>query len=435
MVSITCSNSADHLKSVTDDFRVLLYGSANQSPDRYCIGNTCKNQITHLNLLPSQRAFDFLSIALSVVAADLFIAREEYGSDGFARPIDLTVAIGNPQPWNEVKDSLEKTLCFLTGDRWALAFIDGGERAPSKLDQKNIRKFNKIHKADSVCLFSGGMDSFMGAFHLMGDSTPVLVSRAPTGDQKYQNKVASFIPDLSRFAVNDSPQFPPNVLHEVSTRARSLLFIAIAGIVCSALSNIKKGNIPLVIPENGFIALNPPLTKRRLGANSTRTVHPFYISSLQNIFQRVDLPISIENPFSLFTKGEMLENMLGVDAVKNNITETVSCGHWKRSHKQCGRCWPCVIRRSSMFKAGIDDTTEYQDGDLTKVLANSKKNTDLRAVLYALRQYDKNGLRCQPIRSIRNISSDISTSSDYKDVVCRGFEELREFLFEQQVWQ
>lgn len=102
---------------------------------------------------------------------------------------------------------------------------------------------------------------------------------------------------------------------------------------------------------------------------------------------------------------------------------------------QCGRCWPCLIRRAAFFKAGLEDRTDYQVTNLKDILSEPSKTVDLRAVLYALYQYDRNGIKSSPIRSIRNISGDSKLAASYHDVVCRGFEELREFLFDQNVWQ
>ena len=435
MVSIICSNSTEYLEKAEGDFLVLLYGSPNNSPSGFSIGNTCKNLITHLDLLPDQNAFDFLTIALSVIAADTFILRDVYGSDGFARSIALQIAVASPKPWQAVKAKLEKTLNFLTGDSWCLDFVGDGERAPAKYEHKHLRTFNKIHKADSACLFSGGLDSFIGASLLQKQGrTPVLVSRSSTGDQKFQNEIAALLPDLPRFVMNDSPQSPSGASHEISTRARSFLFLAMGALICSSLSKLKGGNIPLIVPENGFIALNPPLTKKRIGANSTRTAHPHYIASIQSILSSVGIPATLENPFCFMTKGEMLLDSMGDTLVKDNAEKTVSCGHWKRVGMQCGRCWPCLIRRSSFFKAGLNDTTEYKDADLSAVLAKGQKCQDLKAVLYAIHHFDKNGRTSSPIRSMRNIPSDKKTRQNYMSVVERGFEELREFLFEQGVW-
>lgn len=433
MTTILCSNDPAKLTNSDADFRVLLYGSSNQSPAGLSIGNTCIDAIKHLDTLPDQRAFDFLSIALSIVAADSFVLRKQFAADGFSRLLELEIAVGNATPWRHITEKIEVALNFLTGDKWLISFQSGGERAPSRIDQLGLRKFTKLSGADSVCLFSGGLDSLIGATDLTKNRNPVLVSRASTGDQVFQERLALLLPNSPRFSVNDSPVSPENV-REISTRARSILFLALGGIVCSALSRLKGGAIPLTIPENGFIALNPPLNMRRIGANSTRTAHPYYLSSMQEIFSIAGIPAAIENPYRFVTKGEMLVNARDQELMTQHATKTVSCGHWKRKNMQCGRCWPCVIRRAAFLKSSLIDTTAYQSPALKPIIEDSSRNADLCAALYAIHQFDKYGRKSRPVRSIRYLPSDAVLREKYMLLIENGFEELREFFFQQEVW-
>ncbi len=436
MTSIYCSNNDTKLASSNSELLVRLYGTRNQSPQGLAIGNGFFNEIRHLSVLPNQRAYDFLTIALSVVSADQFISRQAYGTTGFHRHIELTISLASPDIWNEVTGMLEATLNFLTGDRWTLKFEGGGERGPTRLDQKGLRKINSIHTCNSVCLFSGGMDSFMGANQVLHSEIPLLVSRSPTGDQKYQDALSSLMGNVARFAVNDAPAFGTlsETDRENSTRGRSLLFLALAVMSASAIRSYKKNVVPIYIPENGFIALNPPLTIRRIGANTTRTAHPHYLYLLTELLKSVDLPSEITNPYRFNTKGEVLTHAKKDAVIVEHICDTVSCGHWHRSNMQCGRCWPCLIRRSAMHKAGIEDSTCYETQNLNSIVTDENKRTDLWAALSALRQYDTNGRGARPYRSIRHLPRDHHLREKYLSVVDRGFEELREFFFEQGVW-
>ena len=148
----------------------------------------------------------------------------------------------------------------------------------------------------------------------------------------------------------------------------------------------------------------------------------------------VDLPFKIENPFRFETKGEILTRSKKNDVIAEHICDTVSCGHWHRHNIQCGRCWPCLIRRSSMHKAGIEDSTCYETPDLVSIVKNESLRTDLWAALSAIRQYDEKGRAARPYRSIRHLPRDSHLREKYLSVIDRGFEELREFLFEQGVW-
>lgn len=435
MTSIYCANDDRGLASSCSEFLVRLYGTRNQSPQGLAIGNSLPGEIKRLNILPNQRAFDFLSIALAVVSADQFISRQEYGISGFQRYIELTVALAIPNDWYEVSGKFESILNFLTGDIWTLSFEEGGERVPTRLAQKRLRKFNQIHTCNTVCLFSGGMDSFMGANEVLQSQSPVLVSRSPTGDQKYQDTLSGLMGNVAKFAVNDAPAFGSltDTDRENSTRGRSLLFLALAVLCASSMRSYKNASIPIYIPENGFIAINPPLTIRRIGANTTRTTHPYYLEKLTELLQVVDLPSEIVNPYRFETKGEILTHAKKDNLVAEHICDTVSCGRWHRQKIQCGRCWPCLIRRSAMHRARITDTTCYETRDLSAIVTDEGKRTDWWAALSALRHYDTKGRASRPYRSVRQLPRNTDLREKYLSVIDRGFEELREFFFKQGV--
>lgn len=122
-----------------------------------------------LPFAPSQQAWDFLSIALAVFAADRFVLRAE-AEDAWTRVIHLEVALADPTLWRRSASRLAATLRFLTGDIWSLTFRPGGQAVPVVQGRFSDR--------DCVCLFSGGMDSLLGAIALLAaDRRPLLVSQ------------------------------------------------------------------------------------------------------------------------------------------------------------------------------------------------------------------------------------------------------------------
>lgn len=425
MITAFFSHEISSVNESKADKPVLLYGYKNETKHRYAIGNPCYGAVSRLYPSPEQNAFDFFTIALSVIAADKFILREN-GVHGFNRDINAEIEIASPQTWTNVKYDLEKTLNFLTGDQWTLTFSENGMGAPKR---NRSRKIN-LNKADCVCLFSGGLDSFIGAADLIKKGqTPILVSRKGVEGQHQDYLAQQHFSQYPRVSLNDCPRGPN---HEISTRSRSFLFLALGALACSALSRLKRGDsIPLYMPENGFIALNPPLTSQRLGANSTRTAHPFYLESLQSIFKEVGIPAEIKNPFEHFTKGEMLKQLIADSSTfRESACQTVSCGHWKRNNQQCGYCVPCIIRRSAFHTANIADKTNYKMCDLRKFMdTNSKLDGDIRAFQQAISAFKKDGEKCRPIRSIRNVSS----KQKYYPVLKKGFREIETFLKSQGV--
>ena len=125
-------------------------------------------------------------------------------------------------------------------------------------------------------------------------------------------------------------------------RPRSLLFLALA----VAIANAVKIN-KIYIPENGLIALNPPLGKSRLGTLSTRTAHPRYLVELAEFLAATHIfKGDIKNPFFFFSKTDMLRGLK--KKLAPAILRSVSCARPSR-YKQlgvrhCGYCVPCIYR-------------------------------------------------------------------------------------------
>lgn len=431
MTQILCHNSVDALDAGSSEFGALLYGLPDKTRYHAGLGNAVRREIARLASPVSQVAFDFLSIALAVTAADLFIRRDE-SPDGFARRIELSVAVGEPTTWNKVRQQLERLLSFLSGDAWSIKFLSGGSKTPGHTERKDQKRKIDTTTADCVCLFSGGLDSLVGAIDCFkGNRRPLLVSRASNKDGKYQRSLRAFLPSGPILSVNDDPR--ADELQEGSTRTRSFLFLALAACAASAISAVKSGSkIPLVVPENGFIALNPPMTRRRYGALSTRTAHPHYLAGVQAIFDALGIPAALENPYYFMTKGEALAACQDQTLIKKLAASSVSCGKWKRANKQCGRCVPCLIRRAGFHRHKLSDTTEYQADDLTEVIQHKSHDEDLVAVLYAIRNARGRQLGPWVIKS-GPLPLDPVSRKNHVEVVRRGLKELENFLKDQGI--
>ena len=344
MTDIYASPSIETLKSSTAERRILMYDVAPDGQDIGFVGNKVRHALRHINLPIPLRAYDFLTIALAVVATDEFVSRSD-APNGFNRDLCLTISVADPNVWSDVGAEFAELLSFLTGDNWKLKFEEGGHTPPTKQEKRRLRNILDISTANQVCLFSGGLDSLVGALELLKSSSEstLLVSRASTGDKKYQEYLLRRLNSPLHLGINDRPTTPSKFVweKEESTRARSLLFIAMAVCAACAISEHRnKSSTKLYIPENGFIALNPPLTPRRRGANSTRTAHPHYLSGLQKLFDRLCLKVTIENPYRFSTKGEMLRAFSDKALIAQLAPHSVSCGKWKRRGKQCGKVRP-----------------------------------------------------------------------------------------------
>ena len=405
---------------------VYLYGSQPARPGSGSIGNQAKAALLRLGVAPRTAAVDLLSLSLAVTAADTFLPRSD-ADDSWARDIELHVPLSRPQQWEPVKSDLERMLRFLTGDKWRLVLSEGGRPAPTQFEVNTRRNGADISKADFVSLFSGGLDSGVATLAAMSrGERPLLVSHAYRGDADYQDAVAALLPSPpERLALNANPEM--DCAHDTSMRSRSFNFLALGILAADTISGFRNRTIELRVPENGLIALNPPLTPRRIGSLSTRTTHPHYLSSLQTIVDRVGLRAAIINPFEAVTKGEMVRSMASHAGFETFARSTVSCGKWKRTNQQCGRCVPCLIRRASLYVADVDDKTAYAHPDLLAVLADEDNRDDLLSMMTAVLRARGNRL-AQWVAHSGPMPVDAERRAGLNDVVRRGLAEVGVFL-------
>lgn len=371
------------------------------------IGHTLLDEVRKLHEPPTLRAWDFLSVALAVFGADRFIPRRS-SPDGWTRIIALEVELVEPEPWSAQAAPLADALRFLTGDIWRISFRSGGQRPP---------EFPRsVTDRDCACLFSGGLDSLIGAVDLIAARRrPILVSQASPKEGSIQKNLAARIGlEQHRFEgrVTERAVAP----YEPSSRSRSVVFFAYGALAAPGVGG------ELFVPENGLISINPPLTRRRVGSLSTRTTHPHFISSMQAVFDSVGLGVTLVNPYRHKTKGEMLEECAN-PIVTEIAAASYSCGKGKRLNKHCGRCVPCLIRRAAFLKVGIGDVTVYAADDLARHGANDDVYAvRLAVVAIAHRDVTRWASESGPL------SVDPECRQSEVDVVRRGLQELRDFM-------
>lgn len=338
---------------------------------------------------PTGTAWDFLRFSAAVYCADRLTVRP----GTWTRSISLGFPVADIAAWRGAAGGLADALEFLTGDEWRLEPRPSGEplaQAPSS------------ESVDAVCLFSGGLDSFAGAVDLMAaGSTVSLVAhyeggQSPTAQVRLAEQLGLRYPAhpialrrifLRPAASSEEQERPLPEGRESSTRSRSLLFIA-AGLVVASQSGPE---VPLFIPENGYIGINVPLTRARSGSLSTRTTHPYFMASLSACLARLRITNRLVNPFRLMTKGETVAASSDPHAMRSLARTTLSCAHpeasryARRRQGNCGYCFPCLIRRAALYHVGLDDSADYAFDALreNEALAGAR-GSDLRALVRAM---------------------------------------------------
>jgi hypothetical protein len=402
------------------DLEVVLYSHADR-PSRGAAGAKIADIVRRAKLQPTSRAWDLLSIALSVIAADIGVRRDQ-SPDGWTREIDLQVAVSDTAFWQAQTPLLEQQLRFLTTDIWRLTFMDGGFQPtpPSVL---------VLPPENCVSLLSGGLDSLVGSLDLVSryGRQPYLVSQVTKGDKEKQIFFASKIGGgLRHLQLNHDANCPG--VNERSQRARSVIFLAYAVLLATSLKQYHEGlDVTVYVCENGFISINSPLTPARIGSLSTRTTHPVFIGLFQNLLNAAGLRVRIENPYQFKTKGEMLKGCDEQTFLKAYAHSTTSCGRFARNgYRHCGRCVPCLIRRAAFQAWGTPDKTVYVYVKLSKNDENHAGFDDVRSAAMAVAEVRAEGLDRWLGASLN--STLMGDTTPYKEVVARGLKELGTFL-------
>lgn len=312
---------------------------------------------------------DLYNIALVVYVWDRQISRTGLRPRYFS----ALISVSDKEKWDRIKNQLEGTLRFLTGDTFNFHFVQG---------KSGKRKFKFRKKGKKrVVLFSGGLDSLAGVKWLIDRKIePILVShpgmgvisasqrelvkalRNVTGRKLMWHQIRATAKPSSDLAANEYTEF-----------SRSFLYLTLGAIFA-----LKLGISREYIFENGIIALNIPLTQSRIYSN-TRTVHPQFLVMYQDLLNSLfGHNLTIENPFSNKTKGEVVK-LIDSKGFRDLLKLTISCPNvtplrWKgvaiAKTRHCGVCFPCIIRRASIHYANLwnqdapyadDITTPYSE--------------------------------------------------------------------------
>ncbi len=394
----------------------------------------------HYGLILSESAEDLLVAAISAYAADASIPRR-YAYDRWTRDFKLHLPVSCPAQWQQARPALERLLSFLTGDHWIILLRPlatstvKGYLVPT---QKSLWATLPL-RAQRVCLYSGGLDSFIGALdQLAHGELVVLVGHHGSGQGPTSIAQRSAIVALrQRYDADTAPYLrfwvsPPRLaigVSEITTRGRSILFLALGIAVADAVQATQ-----LIVPENGFISLNVPLTPSRIGSFSTRSTHPHLMRLFREVLLALGIHIDLVLPYRFQTKGEMLRGCADQMTLRANIAETMSCAHpgagrfsgTKEAYQHCGYCLPCLVRRASIDSFMVDPTV-YRVEDLCTPLTPTRRS-DLRACKLVLDRYHAQTPQLKDILMAGPLHGSKEELYAYLDLYRRGLAELERFL-------
>lgn len=415
---------------------------------------------------------DLLVIATAVFAVDRKIPRkkilgkyaEKYAyNDNWTRNFEISIPVIEIEKWTANKAKLQEFLDFLTGDEWNIEFRFTNNRYRSgKFSTKKYENSNQMIKNkdfDCVSLFSGGLDSFCGALHLLEKNKKVffvtcmehkLLRRRVNDIYNIMDRGYSEL-NKEIYVFSANPKKPENVPKELlnkfledTSRSRSFLFMAVA----IAVASIIKPKEGVYIPENGFIGINVPLTKSRLGSCSTRTTHIWALKKLNELLILLDIDIPVTNFYKYSTKGEIVDEFKNNKIFRECLKLTLSCSHPTHGRMagatppiNCGYCYPCMIRRASLHKIAFDNTEYIEAFDSSYKLSTSMINKygnpyngrakDLVALLESLHIYEYNTDKQYYMKKLIKMGNVTLEEASKFDRVCRtSLKELEEMILD-----
>lgn len=107
----------------------------------------------------------------------------------------------------------------------------------------------------------------------------------------------------------------------------------------------------------------------RGGALSTKSTHPWTVRQANALLEELAIPVVLENPYGIQTKGAMLRAAFeaGGKDFLGMATETISCSKMDGGlgykggspNVNCGLCIACLVRRGAFIGCGLTDGTDY----------------------------------------------------------------------------
>lgn len=431
---ITQIGESDSFEPSLKSTEPRLIPTIDKAASSYPISNRIWERLSESGLIVPEHVLDLVHLALAVFTADVRVPRKTT-LDQWTRDFILYLPVTTPPVWFDTLPRLTQMLSFLTGDRWEIRLRERQAVTRPRIKPQKL--------ADMVSLFSGGLDSFVGAIDLLESGhTVALVGQygqgTTKGDQSRAHEVinASYKQQAYPLQFYVQPFKGVGRESEDTMRSRSILFLSLGTAVASALG----AHTSLFVPENGLISLNVPLTSARMGSLSTRTTHPHFLSLYQDFINALGIDVVIRTPYRFKTKGEMLKEARNQKVLRTGARQTMSCAHPSAGRysgftpgQHCGYCVPCLIRRAAMRVVGLDRKSDYAMDILTeKPDANSVKARDRRGFEMAIQ-------RVRSLRPLELIAEVLHSGpvpateiQEYAAIYHRGLAEVEDFLYDKQ---
>jgi 7-cyano-7-deazaguanine synthase in queuosine biosynthesis len=304
-----------------------------------------------------------------------------------ARELEVVVPVEETARWRSVGDAVEGVARFVSHDAWHFEFVRTRERAPRGARQLSL-PLNP-----SVALFSGGLDSLCGAAAAFDrQESPIFVTHSPPSAARVASMIHALRAALDvptaqpryvgfHFQASDrAPGGTRRMFPERSRRTRPMLFLGLAGAVA-----LECGIDRIYLNENGVLAVNLPLRPNLHGPLISRHAHPETLRRFASLLGRLSgREHVVVNPFTSMTKGEQVASL---GPARHLARDTISCEYAgqqvarligflsdrkqaSKDVRECGLCFPCLVRRAAMSFAGVAESKNHYAFDVRRALRN-----------------------------------------------------------------
>ncbi|HEX8815368.1 MAG TPA: hypothetical protein VF753_07700 [Terriglobales bacterium] len=312
------------------------------------------------------RLVDLLEIASYVFSADCATRRgtewsDNHSTEPWSRDFAFVIPVRDLAFWSSeaIQSLMVDLLTFLADDRYSFTFVPLNCERPFQQQYFDFGGFKDwpFYSPDRVIMFSGGLDSLVGAVETgTRGHNSVLVSHRPVSTMSARQ--GKLFRELEK-------SFPRQFLHvpvwinknlrlgqEPTQRTRSFLFAALGTVVGES---INAGGVRFF--ENGVVSLNLPVADEVLRSRASRTTHPIALHLLQLLCTAVvNREFIVDNPYFYRTKTEVVEVLPSL-GFPHLIAHTCSCAHSmfkSKSRWHCGKCSQCIDRRFAVTAAGLE---------------------------------------------------------------------------------
>jgi hypothetical protein len=310
-----------------------------------------------------ERAVDLVRIAAFVFAADQLLSRGGKGDPNrrhWRRELAICAPVSDPSFWSDedTTTALSEALGYGTEDRWEFAF------SPAPDEDRNLQLAFEVDarrilaEPDCVSLLSGGIDSLCATVEAVAaqQRRPVLVSHrtAPHVAAPQRRLVRGLEAHFPAWALPHLNFWIHRRGKEAVERTRRT-----RGFLIAALGAAVAGQVHLptvLLADNGYVSVNPPVNAQLVGALNSRGTHPTFLRLVNRLLELVfPFGVQLENPLQNRTRAEALA-LLAEHRCEHLLRETHSCSKSRQpaDKPHCGVCSQCVDRRFATVAAELE---------------------------------------------------------------------------------